>query len=110
LRICYRFASIELVNVIRKRGLFEKASRYPDATVAVQDWFDVARAAEWRNLKEVRQTYPATDMVGAVAIFNIKGNSYRLIARMAFRNRRIYIKEFLTHAEYTKGAWKKWLL
>jgi len=99
-----------LVNVIGKRGLLEKASRYPDATVAVQDWFDAARAANWRNLEEVRGTYPATDMVGSLAIFNIKGNRYRLIARMAFPCRRIYIKEFLTHAEYTKGAWKKWLL
>ena len=97
------------MNVISKRGLFEKASRHPDVTVAIQDWFDAARAAEWRNLEEVRQTYPATDMVGALAIFNIKGNRYRLIARMAFPYRRIYIKELLTHAEYTKGAWKKWL-
>ena len=97
------------MNVIGKRALFEKASRYPDATVAIQDWFDAARAAEWRNLEEVRQTYPATDMVGVLAVFNIKGNHYRLIVRMAFPYRRVYIKEFLTHAEYTKGAWKKWL-
>ena len=43
------------------------------------------------------------------AIFNIKGNSYRLIVRMVFQYQRIYIKEFLTHAEYDKGRWKKWL-
>jgi mRNA interferase HigB len=48
-------------------------------------------------------------MVGVLAVFNIKGNHYRLIVRMAFPYRRVYIKEFLTHAEYTKGAWKKWL-
>ena len=97
------------MNVISKRTLFEKASKYPNATVAIQDWFDAARAAEWRNLEEVRRTYPATDMVGVLAVFNIKGNHYRLIVRMAFPYRRVYIKEFLTHAEYTKGAWKKWL-
>jgi len=28
---------------------------------------------------------------------------------MVFRYRRIYIKEFLTHAEYDNGRWKKWL-
>jgi mRNA-degrading endonuclease HigB of HigAB toxin-antitoxin module len=28
---------------------------------------------------------------------------------MVFQYKRIYIKEFLTHAEYDKGAWKKWL-
>lgn len=56
-------------------------------------------------------TFPATDMVGDLAIFNIRGNKYRLIARMVFRYQRIYIKEFLTHAEYSKEGWKKkWLL
>ena len=97
------------MNVISKRNLFEKAAKHPDAKTAIQDWFDVASAAEWQSLEDIRQTYPATDMVGMLAIFNIKGNHYRLIVRMAFANRRVYIKEFLTHAEYTKGAWKKWL-
>ena len=97
------------MNVISKRNLFAKVGKHPDATVAIQDWFDVATAAEWRNLEDVRQIYPATDMIGELAIFNIKGNRYRLIVRMSFQYRRVYIKEFLTHAEYTKGAWKKWL-
>ena len=44
-----------------------------------------------------------------LAIFNIRGNMYRLIVKMVFRKKRIYVKEFLTHAEYDKGAWKKWL-
>ena len=26
-----------------------------------------------------------------------------------YQYKRIYIKEFLTHAEYDKGGWKKWL-
>jgi mRNA-degrading endonuclease HigB of HigAB toxin-antitoxin module len=28
---------------------------------------------------------------------------------MVFRYKRIYVKAFLTHAEYDKGGWKKWL-
>jgi mRNA interferase HigB len=94
--------------VICKRELFEKASRYPDAESALQYWFGVAVAAEWRNLEQVRRDFPATDMVGALAIFNIRGNHYRLIARIAFATQRVYIKEFLTHTDYDKGAWKKW--
>ncbi len=48
-------------------------------------------------------------MVGPLAIFNIKGTSYRLIVRMVYRVQKIYVKEFLTHAEYGKDRWKKWL-
>jgi len=35
--------------------------------------------------------------------------NYRLIVRMVFKYKRIYVKEFLTDAEYNKGRWKKWL-
>jgi mRNA interferase HigB len=97
------------VNVISKRVLFDKAEKYPNAKSALQVWFDAAVEAEWQNLEGIRETFPATDMVGPLAIFNIKGNSYSLIVRMVFQYQRIYVKEFLTHAEYDKGRWKKWL-
>jgi mRNA interferase HigB len=97
------------LNVIGKRNLFDKAAKHPDARVALQYWFDAARQAEWHCLEDIRRTYPATGMVGVLAIFNIRGNRYRLIVRMSFRRQRMYIKEFLTHAEYDKGTWKKWL-
>jgi len=98
-----------LANVISKRGLFEQSAKHPDAEPALEVWFDTASAAQWTNLEDVRKTYPATDMVGDLAIFNIRGNQYRLIVRMAWKYKRIYVKEFLTHAEYDRGRWKKWL-
>jgi mRNA interferase HigB len=97
------------VNVISKRVLFERAAKFADAKSALEVWFDTAVEAEWGSLEDVRKTFPSADMVGDLAIFNIRGNNYRLIARMVFQYKRIYIKEFLTHAEYDKGRWKKWL-
>ena len=97
------------MNVISKRGLFEKAAKFADARSALQVWFDTAVEAEWRNIEDVRKSFPATDMTDGLAIFNIRGNHYRLIVRMVFQYKRIYVKEFLTHAEYDKGRWKKWL-
>jgi mRNA interferase HigB len=97
------------VNVISKRGLFERAAKFPDAASALQVWFDVATESTWRNLNDVRRAFPATDMVGDLAIFNIRGNRYRLIVRIVFRYQRIYVKEFLTHADYSREKWKKWL-
>lgn len=97
------------MNVISKRGLFERAAKFADAKSALQVWFDTAVAAEWRSLDDIRKSFPATDMIGSLAVFNIRGNHYGLIVRVAFRYQRIYIKEFLTHAEYNKGGWKKWL-
>ncbi len=95
--------------MISKRGLFERAAKYPDAASASRVWFDVAVDSEWRSLEDIRRSFPATDMVGDLAIFNIRGNRFRLIVRMAFKYQRIYIKEFLTHADYNREKWKKWL-
>ena len=97
------------MNVVSRRGLFERAAKFADAKSALQVWFDTAVDAEWKTLEDIRKSFPATDMVGALAIFNIRGNKYRLIVRMVFQYKRVYVKEFLTHAEYDKGAWKKWL-
>jgi len=97
------------VNVVSRRGLFERAAKFADAKSALQVWFDTAVDADWKTLQDIRKSFPATDMVGALAIFNIRGNKYRLIVRMVFQYKRVYVKEFLTHAEYDKGAWKKWL-
>jgi len=63
---------IELVIVISKRGLLERAAKFADAKSALQVWFDTAVEAEWRNLEDVRKSFPATDMVGDLAVFNIR--------------------------------------
>lgn len=97
------------MRVISKRGLWLKAAKFADAMSALRVWLVTAESAEWSSLQDIRQSFPATDLVGHLAIFNVKGNRYRLIVRMEFQSRRIYIKEFLPHAEYDKGAWKKWL-
>ena len=97
------------MNVISKRGLLERSAKFADAKSALQVWFDTAVVAEWKNIEDVRKSFPAADMVGDLAIFNIRGNNYRLIVRLVFQYKRIYIKEFLTHAEYDKRGWKKWL-
>lgn len=96
--------------MISKRGLFEREAQFPDARTALQVWFDVASEVNWVSLDDIRKTFPATDMVGKkLAIFNIKGNHYRLIVRVELRTRRIYIKKFLTHLEYDRKGWLKWL-
>ena len=99
----------EQVRVISKRGLWLRAAKFADVKAALRVWLETAEFADWSPLQDIRLSFPATDLVGRLAIFNVKGNPYRLIVRIEFHSRRIYIKEFPTHAEYDKGAWKKWL-
>lgn len=69
-------------------------------------WYRVARKAEWHSLLQVRQSFPSGDAVGKYTVFNIKGNSYRLIVEINYRTSRIFVRCVLTHAEYDKEGWK----
>jgi mRNA interferase HigB len=74
----------------------------------VPSWYRVARGSQWRSLLDVRVNFPSADLVGAVLIFNIAHNRLRLIAVVAWRSQRVYVKELLTHREYDRKEWMKW--
>jgi mRNA interferase HigB len=94
------------LHVISRKALKEFAKRHVQAAQPLEDWYKAAKRATWRSLSEVRASFPHADLVGTCTVFNIKGNTYRLIVRIAYRKQRIYIRHVLTHAEYDKGGWK----
>ena len=96
----------EPVHVISRKKLREAATEHPSLGTALDMWFRVAKKARWKDLSEVRKTYPTAGPVGPYTVFNIKGNRFRLVAEIIFERGRIYIRHVLTHAEYDKGKWK----
>lgn len=51
---------------------------------------------------ELRACLAAVDQVGNALVFNIGGNSYRLICCVDWRRQRLYFRALLTHAEYDR--------
>lgn len=94
------------MRLLSKRTLRIDASKYPDVASQIESWYRVVTSANWQNLIEVQQVYPSAESVGNFTVFNIKGNSYRLIVDINYTEQKVYYKYFLTHAEYDKGEWK----
>jgi mRNA interferase HigB len=94
------------MHVISYRALREFGETHPAAKEPLRAWYKTARQAEWKDLMEVRQTYPTADYVDGLTVFNISGNNYRLIVGINYQAQVIYIKHVLTHAEYSKENWK----
>ena len=72
----------------------------------------VVRNANWRNVQELRRTYPSADPVKVasgrvVTIFNVCGNDFRLGVAIHYDKQRVYTLRFMTHAEYDTNQWKK---
>jgi mRNA interferase HigB len=94
------------MHLISIRKLRADVSKYPNVGKIVDRWYATVEKAEWQNLEEVRQDYPETEAVGNLTVFNIKGNTYRLIVGIKYQSQTVYFKYFLTHAEYDKDDWK----
>ena len=97
------------MHVVSKRGLFIQARKHPETIGALDHWYRVARKAAWEGLHQVRLDFPSADQVGAVLIFNVLGGRYRLITTAVYRKHRIYVKSLLTHREYDRKEWMKWV-
>lgn len=95
------------LHVINRKKLLEAVRFHGELSAPLDAWYRVAKKAEWKNLAEVRRIFPSADGVEEFTVFNIKGNAYRLITEINYRTGRIFLRHVLTHAEYTKGAWKR---
>jgi mRNA interferase HigB len=76
-----------------ERGL-KAAARQFDAW-----WAEVSRA-QWRNPAELKRMYATASLVRGRVVFNISGNSYRLVARVNYRAQVVDVRFFGTHKEY----------
>ena len=95
------------MHVISFRRIREFFSNHRDAEGSLTAWYKVTKKANWQNLAELKSTYPSADLVGRYVVFNIGGNKYRLIARIVYRSRTIFVVAVMTHEEYDLGKWKE---
>ena len=66
-------------------------------------WREIAARAEWRTPEDIKASHPkASILKGGRVVFNIKGNDYRLVARVQYQAGVLQIRFFGTHAEYDK--------
>jgi len=95
------------MRIISYASLRQSYEKHTDAKESLRLWYTVAKRAGWQSFVEIQMDYPSARTDGRLTIFKIKGNNYRLIVRIEFELKRIYIRHVLTHEEYNKKDWKK---
>lgn len=94
------------MHIISRKKLREFWEAHPDSYEALNNWYKFASKAKWTNLIEVQSVYNTADSVSNFTVFNIKGNTYRLVVDIIYTDQTIFVKYILTHAEYDKEKWK----
>lgn len=63
---------------------------------------EVSKAA-WKSMAEIKRRYPSASVIdGERVVFNIGGNKYRLVVKIWFAGKTVWIKFVGTHKQYDK--------
>ena len=94
------------MKVISNSALRAFAAKQPESEIGLQAWRRVIEKNRFANWAALKAAFNAVDKVGDLAVFDIGGNKYRLIAYLRFEKQIVYVKAVLTHRDYDNGAWK----
>ncbi len=94
---------LNLLRVIAKKTLREFWEKHPDCEQQLKSWFQETGKAIWANTKDIKREYPsASFLADNRVVFNIKGNDYRLIVKVNYDYKILWICFIGTHAMYNK--------
>jgi mRNA interferase HigB len=93
------------MRIIARRTLreFWEMPGHQDAEQPLRAWFHEVWRADWSNPAQVKAAYRSASIVGNDRIvFNIAGNKYRLVVKVNYLFRIVYIRFIGTHRAYDR--------
>jgi mRNA interferase HigB len=91
------------MQIIASKTLRQFWERHPDSEQPLKAWMNEVRRAQWRQPSSIKLMYRSASILkNRRVVFNIKGDSYRLIVAIAFKHGIVYIKFIGTHREYDR--------
>ncbi len=91
------------MRVIAKKTLREFWETHTDAQAALEAWYDDTKRATWTSPTDIKAVYAnASILPNNRVVFNIKGNTYRLVVAINYAYGIVYIRFVGHHGVYDK--------
>ena len=91
------------MRIIARRTLREFWLKHSDAEQPLKAWFDDASRSNWQTPSDIKRIYANASIVANNrVVFNIKGNSYRLVVHIRYDIGIVFIRFIGTHQEYDR--------
>jgi mRNA interferase HigB len=89
------------VRIIAKRTLRAFWKRHPKAKSPLEAWHQEVARADWASPSEGKTQFRSASVLqGNRVVFNIAGSHYRLIVKINYPYRIVYVCFIGTHADY----------
>jgi mRNA interferase HigB len=91
------------MRVIGKPIIDECAQRHADARGALRAWHADVVKSDWANSLDIKAQYATASIIGGgCVVFDIRGNRYRIVAKVRYQINLVQVLFAGTHAEYDR--------
>jgi len=91
------------VRIIAISTLRNYWTKHKSAEQPLKSWIQETEYSPWKNSTQLKTKYRNASIINSKrAVFNIKGNDYRLIVDIEYRLKIVFIVWIGTHSQYDK--------
>jgi mRNA interferase HigB len=92
------------MNLYNRSSIIEFYRKHNDAKIPLQIWFEEIESRRWKSPNKLKQYYGGTISIlkNSRAVFNVKGNNYRIVVVINYEKNWMFIKFIGTHAAYDR--------
>lgn len=96
------------MRILAIQTLKQYWEEFPQAKQSLLSWYEEVEAALWDHPNDLKAQYRSASVLSVKrVVFNIHGNSHRLIVDIEYRLKIVFIVWFGTHRQYDKIDAKK---
>ncbi len=93
------------MRIITRSTLRDFWAIHSDSEQALKTWFQITKASDWKSPDDIRPLYPNAKLSFLKdnrVVFGISGNKYRIVVKIEYSKKLVFIRFVGTHAEYDK--------
>jgi mRNA interferase HigB len=91
------------MRILRLPLLEEFKQKHANSCGQLDAWQTDVEREHWQTSQDIKRRYRSADfLTDNRVIFNIKGNTYRLVVKVRYQNGLVVVEWLGTHAEYDK--------
>ena len=91
------------MHIISRKILLEYYTQHTILKDDLLSWYDEVKHSEWNSPADIKARYASSSFLADNrVVFNIHGNACRLMVRVNYNSKTVFIKFIVTHAEYDK--------
>lgn len=88
-------------RIISKRTIREFWNIHNDSKEYLETWYETVKGATWEKPSDIKKFYATISIPkNSRVVFNIKGNKYRIVAKINYQKQWLFIRFIGAHIEY----------